>query len=60
MFNKKYGSRVSVFVALAYICIYIYVYILVHVFVLLMEEILHESELIGSSSHYLQGFIHPR
>ena len=26
--------------------------------VLLMEEILHQ--LIGSLSHYLQGFIHPR
>ena len=26
--------------------------------ILLMEEILHP--LIGSSSHYLQGFIHPR
>ena len=26
--------------------------------ILLMEEILHQS--IGSLSHYLQGFIHPR
>ena len=42
-----------------YYLIYIYIFINTRWFtLLLMEEILHQ--LIGSLSHYLQGFIHPR
>ena len=57
MFNKKiWVTRECVCGSGLPIYIYIYVYVdipmLVHVFVLLMKEILHKSELIGSFPTY--------
>ena len=45
----------------SFVCAYIYIHTLfinILCVILLMEDILHQ--LVGSLSHYLQGFVHPR